>query len=201
MLGKGGVFMSDSQDLANAYLKYINEINQQFTDYIKPALEQLEITLQPMHDVSKMIQKMQEDTLESLQPAMEAIREFSKQSVFVNKKITEAIQYRNFYSTQSLLLSKSNDEIHDLVSQFDEALSDVELGNVELPLELVKNEQSEKTSKTFQLNSEWLKEQFCGYLAQSVFGLIFQYAFGLITSDTVVKVLKIIVAFLKPSSS
>ena len=154
-----------------------------------------------MRDVSEMIQKIQENTLESLQPAMEAIREFSKQSVFVNKKITEAIQYRNFYSTQSLLLSKSNDEIHDLVSQFDEALSDVELGNVELPLELVKNEQSEKTSKTFQLNSEWLKEQFCGYLAQSVFGLIFQYAFGLITSDTVVKVLKIIVAFLKPSSS
>ena len=88
-------------------------------------------------------------------------------------------------------------KIHDLVSQFDEALSDVELGNVELPLELVNNEQSEKTSKTFQLNSEWLKEQFCGYLAQSVFVLIFQYAFGLITSDTVVKVLKIIVSFLK----
>lgn len=193
--------MSDSQELANAYLRYINEINQQFADSIKPALDQLEITLQPMRDVSEMIQKIQENTLESLQPAMEAIREFSKQSVSVNKKITEAIQYRNFYSTQSLLLSKSNDEIHDLVSQFDEALSDVELGNVELPLELVKNEQSEKTSKTFQLNSEWLKEQFCGYLAQSVFGLIFQYAFGLITSDTIVKVLKIIVAFLKPSSS
>lgn len=193
--------MSDSQELANAYLRYINEINQQFADSIQPALDQLEITLQPMRDVSEMIQKIQENTLESLQPAMEAIREFSKQSVSVNKKITEAIQYRNFYSTQSLLLSKSNDEIHDLVSQFDEALSDVELGNVELPLELVKNEQSEKTSKTFQLNSEWLKEQFCGYLAQSVFGLIFQYAFGLITSDTVVKVLKIIVSFLKPSSS
>lgn len=192
--------MSDSQELANAYLKYINEINKQFADSIKPAFEQLEITLQPMRDVSEMIQKIQENTLESLQPAMEAIREFSKQGVSVNTKLAEAIRYRNFYSTQSLLLSESNDEIHDLVSQFDEALSDVELGNVELPLELVKNEQSEKTSKTFQLNSEWLKEQFCGYLAQTVFGLIFQYAFGLITSDTVVKVLKIIVSFLKPSS-
>lgn len=192
--------MSESQDLANAYLKYINEINQQFADSIKPALEQLEITLQPMRDVSEMIQKMQENTLESLQPAMEAIREFSKQSVSVNTKLTEAIRYRNFYSNQSLLLSKSNDEIHDLVSQFDEALSDVELGNVELPLNLVEKEQSEESTKTFHLNSEWLKEQFCNYLAQFVFGLIFQYAFGLITSDTVVKVLKIIVSFLKPSS-
>lgn len=201
MLGKGGVFMSDSQDLANAYLKYINEINQQFTDYIKPALEQLEITLQPMHDVSKMIQKMQEDTLESLQPAMEAIREFSKQSVSVNTKFAEAIRYRNFYSTQSLLLSKSNDEIHDLVSQFDEALFAVELGNVELPLNLVEKEQSAESTKKFQLNSEWIKEQFYSYLAQSVFGLIFQYAFGLTTSDTVVKVLKIIVSFMKSSSS
>ena len=81
--------MSDSQELANAYLKYINEINQQFADSIKPALDQLEITLQPMRDVSEMIQKIQENTLESLQPAMEAIREFSKQSVSVNKKITE----------------------------------------------------------------------------------------------------------------
>lgn len=193
--------MSDSQELANAYLKYINEINQQFADYIKPALEQLEITLQPMHDVSKMIQKMQEDTLESLQPAMEAIREFSKQSVSVNTKLAEVIRYRNFYSTQSLLLSKSNDEIHDLVSQFDEALTDVELGNVELPLNLVEKEQSAESTKKFQLNSEWLKEQFCNYLAQFVFGLIFQYAFGLTTSDTVVKVLKIIVSFIKPSSS
>lgn len=193
--------MSDSQDLANAYLKYINEINQQFADYIKPALEQLEITLQPMHDVSKMIQKMQEDTIESLQPAMEAIREFSKQSVSVNTKLAEVIRYRNFYSTQSLLLSKSNDEIHDLVSQFDEALTDVELGNVELPLNLVEKEQSAESTKKFQLNSEWLKEQFCNYLAQFVFGLIFQYAFGLTTSDTVVKVLKIIVSFIKPSSS
>lgn len=193
--------MSDSQELANAYLKYINEINQQFADYIKPALEQLEITLQPMHDVSKMIQKMQEDTLESLQPAMEAIREFSKQSVSVNTKLAEVIRYRNFYSTQSLLLSKSNDEIHDLVSQFDEALTDVELGNVELPLNLVEKEQSAESTKKFQLNSEWLKEQFCNYLAQFVFGLIFQYAFGLTTSDTVVKVLKIIVSFIKSSYS
>lgn len=193
--------MSDSQELANAYLKYINEINKQFADSIKPALEQLEITLQPMRDVSEMIQKMQENTLESLRPAMEAIREFSNQGVSVNTKLAEAIRYRNFYSTQSLLLSKSNDEIHDLVSQFDEALSDVELGNVELPLNLVEKEQSEESTKTFHLNSEWLKEQFCNYLAQCVFGLIFQYAFGLITSDKVVKVLKIIVSFIKSSSS
>lgn len=193
--------MSDSQELANAYLKYINEINKQFADSIKPALEQLEITLQPMRDVSEMIQKMQENTLESLRPAMEAIREFSNQGVSVNTKLAEAIRYRNFYSNQSLLLSKSNDEIHDLVSQFDEALSDVELGNVELPLNFVEKEQSAESTKKFQLNSEWLKEQFCNYLAQSVFGLIFQYAFGLTTSDTVVKVLKIIVSFIKSSSS
>lgn len=192
--------MSDSQELANAYLKYINEINQQFADSIKPALEQLEITLQPMRDVSEMIQKMQENTLESLRPAMEAIREFSNQGVSVNTKLAEAIRYRNFYSNQSLLLSKSNDEIHDLVSQFDEALSDVELGNVELPLNLLEKEESAESTKTFELNSEWLKEQFCNFLAQLIFQLIFQYTFGLITSETVVRTLKIIVSFLKPSS-
>ena len=192
--------MSDSQELANAYLKYINEINQQFADSIKPALEQLEITLQPMRDVSEMIQKMQENTLESLRPAMEAIREFSNQGVSVNTKLAEAIRYRNFYSNQSLLLSKSTDEIHDLVSQFDEALSDVELGNVELPLNLLEKEESAESTKTFELNSEWLKEQFCNFLAQLIFQLIFQYTFGLITSETVVRTLKIIVSFLKPSS-
>ena len=192
--------MSDSQELANAYLKYINEINQQFADSIKPALEQLEITLQPMRDVSEMIQKMQENTLESLRPAMEAIREFSNQGVSVNTELAEAIRYRNFYSNQSLLLSKSNDEIHDLVSQFDEALSDVELGNVELPLNLLEKEESAESTKTFELNSEWLKEQFCNFLAQLIFQLIFQYTFGLITSETVVRTLKIIVSFLKPSS-
>ncbi len=192
--------MSDSQELANAYLKYINEINQQFADSIKPSLEQLEITLQPMRDVSEMIQKMQENTLESLRPAMEAIREFSNQGVSVNTKLAEAIRYRNFYSNQSLLLSKSNDEIHDLVSQFDEALSDVELGNVELPLNLLEKEESAESTKTFELNSEWLKEQFCNFLAQLIFQLIFQYTFGLMTSETVVRTLKIIVSFLKPSS-
>lgn len=192
--------MSDSQELTNAYLKYINEINKQFADSIKPALEQLEITLQPMRDVSEMIQKMQENTLESLRPAMEAIREFSNQGVSVNTKLAEAIRYRDFYSNQSLLLSKSNDEIHDLVSQFDEALSDVELGNVELPLNLVEKEESAESTKTFELNSEWLKEQFCNFLAQLVFQLIFQYTFGLMTSETVVRSLKIIVSFLKLSS-
>ena len=192
--------MSDSQELANAYLKYINEINQQFADSINPALEQLEITLQPMRDVSEMIQKMQENTLESLRPAMEAIREFSNQGVSVNTKLAEAIRYRNFYSNQSLLLSKSNDEIHDLVSQFDEALSDVELGNVELPLNLLEKEESAESTKTFELNTEWLKEQFCNFLAQLIFQLIFQYTFGLMTSETVVRTLKIIVSFLKPSS-
>ena len=40
-----------------------------------------------MRDVSEMIQKIQENTLESLQPAMEAIREFSKQVVKVLKII------------------------------------------------------------------------------------------------------------------
>lgn len=192
--------MSESQELANAYLKYINEINQQFSDSIKPMVEHLEIVLQPMHDVSLMIQSMHENTLETLQPTLEAIREFSKQNISVNTKLTEAIRCRDFYSTQSLLLSKSNDEIHDLVSQVDDALSNVELGNVELPLNLLEKEESAESTKTFELNSEWLKEQFCNFLAQLVFQLIFQYTFGLITSETVVRTLKIIVSFLNPSS-
>ena len=63
--------MAESQRLVNAYLKYINEINQQFSDFIKLMVEQF--VLQPMHDESLKIQSMQENSLETTQPALEAL--------------------------------------------------------------------------------------------------------------------------------
>lgn len=201
-------------------LSYINEslinshnsLTKVLIDFSKNQLNTDNISIKPLSDTLSKFSKIQTETLSSIVLNGESLKIFSESYLetlrsslipiinTIDKSVKDnnsnycnmetIIQIREFYSKESSLLSESTPQIHTLVAEIDNSLTEIEFGNATFPNELENaisalsdTEKNKPTGFKVLKNPDWYKEQICAIIFQAIFTILFTRLLGLITSE------------------
>lgn len=168
----------------------IKPISDTFTKFAKVETKAL-FSIVTNGESLKIISESYLETLRtSLTPIIDTINESIKEndSNYCSKETI--MQIREFYSKESSLLSENTPQIHTLVTEIDNSLTEIEFGNASFPSELENaisdlSETEKKKSTGFKVlkDPDWYKEQICAFIFQAIFAIILSSLLGLIKSE------------------